>query len=325
MPCYRPLRAWKAQEVSAKGKHVITFNPHKALVQGSALTLACGQCIGCRSDKHQAWGVRCDHEARMHGASCFFTLTYDDQNVPPDYSVKLRDWQLFLKRTRERTRVKGLRFAGGGEYGELGLRPHYHGLFFNYDFPDKRYLRKRNGIPVYTSELLSECWENKGSTELGSVTPASADYCARYSLKKVTGKAADDHYWRVSPIDGEAHRVEPEFFTMSRRPGLGTAWFQKYGSDAFSASVVVSSPFPNRVGRVSSVSDGLVQEGGRKVRPPRFYLDKLSEAERQAVLRQRKRLSLEPRSRANSTAERLKVREEVRRLKVERLAKFRSL
>ena len=49
--------------------------------------------------------------------------------------MKLRDWQLFLKRTRKRTRVKGLRFAGGGEYGELGLRPHYHGLFFNYDFP----------------------------------------------------------------------------------------------------------------------------------------------------------------------------------------------
>ena len=84
-------------------------------------------------------GQRCGHEQKMHEASCFFTLTYDDEHVPADYSVKLRDWQLFLKRTRKRTRVKGLRFAGGGEYGELGLRPHYHGLFFNYDFPTRSF------------------------------------------------------------------------------------------------------------------------------------------------------------------------------------------
>ena len=178
-------------------------------------------------------GQRCGHEQKMHEASCFFTLTYDDEHVPADYSVKLRDWQLFLKRTRKRTRVKGLRFAGGGEYGELGLRPHYHGLFFNYDFPDKKLLRKRNGHPVYSSELLSELWENKGSTELGSVTHASAAYVARYSMKKVTGKRADDHYWRVSPIDGESHRVASEFFTSSRRPGLGSSWFDKFKDDVF--------------------------------------------------------------------------------------------
>ena len=124
--------------------------------------------------------------------------------------MKLRDWQLFLKRTRKRARSR-VCASPEAEYGELGLRPHYHGLFFNYDFPDKKLLRKRNGHPVYSSELLSELWENKGSTELGSVTHASAAYVARYSMKKVTGKRADDHYWRVSPIDGESHRVASEF------------------------------------------------------------------------------------------------------------------
>ena len=114
----------------------------------------------------------------------FFTLTYDDEHVPADYSVKLRDWQLFLKRTRKRARGQGSALRRRREYGELGLRPHYHGLFFNYDFPDKKLLRKRNGHPVYSSELLSELWENKGSTELGSVTHASAAYVARYSMKE---------------------------------------------------------------------------------------------------------------------------------------------
>ena len=75
--------------------------------------------------------------------------------------MKLRDWQLFLKRTRKRTRVK-VCASPEAEYGELGLRPHYHGLFFNYDFPDKKLLRKRNGHPVYSSELLSETLGEQG-------------------------------------------------------------------------------------------------------------------------------------------------------------------
>ena len=233
-------------------------------------------------DKAQAMGQRCGHEQKMHEASCFFTLTYDDEHVPADYSVKLRDWQLFLKRTRKRTRVKGLRFAGGGEYGELGLRPHYHGLFFNYDFPDKKLLRKRNGHPVYSSELLSELWENKGSTELGSVTHASAAYVARYSMKKVTGKRADDHYWRVSPIDGESHRVASEFFTSSRRPGLGSSWFDKFKDDAFSFGRTES-------GRVSGVVDFVIVDGQRQ-KPSPYYLGKLKERDQKAVKRARKRV-----------------------------------
>ena len=164
MPCFHPLRAFRSSEVHEKsGKHKIIFNPdsRKALIEGQpALMLPCGQCIGCRSDKAQAMGQRCGHEQKMHEASCFFTLTYDDEHVPADYSVKLRDWQLFLKRTRKRTRVKGLRFAGGGEYGELGLRPHYHGLFFNYDFPTRSFF----GSGMVIRCTRRSCFQSFGRT-----------------------------------------------------------------------------------------------------------------------------------------------------------------
>ena len=79
----------------------------------------------------------------------------------------------------------------------------------------------------------------------------------------------------------------------------------------------MSSPFPNRVGRVASVSG--CDADGRKARPPRFYLDKLSEAEREAVKRQRKRASLRPEARANSTPDRLAVREEIHEDRMKRL------
>ena len=62
---------------------------------------------------------------------------------------------------------------------------------------------------------------------------------------------------------------EPEFALMSRRPGLGTTWFEKFASDAFP-------------------SDFLIVDG-RKVRPPGFYLRKLDEAAQQPIKRSRKR------------------------------------
>ena len=97
---------------------------------------------------------------------------------------------------------------------------------------------------------------------LVAMTHASAAYVARYSLKKVTGKRADDHYWRVSPVDGRRIASRLSFsrcraVQVSGRRGL------KFGKDAFSASVVVSSPFPNRVGRVASVSEGVMRTAGR--------------------------------------------------------------
>ena len=216
MPCYHPLKAVKSTERSEKtGKHLIAFSSTKALVQGHFLLLPCGQCIGCRADRSQSWGIRSTHEAQMHDASCFFTLTYDDENVPADYSVKLSDWQKFIRRTRKRIGFKGLRFAGGGEYGELGLRPHYHGLFFNYDFPDKRYLQKRNGNVVYSSELLRELWPY-GSSELGEVTrqrglcgalfveEGHGEACRRSLLAGVAGR------WRGAPrLAGVFHDVAP--------------------------------------------------------------------------------------------------------------------
>lgn len=58
---------------------------------------------------------------------------------------------------------------------------------------------------------------------LGDVTFESAAYVARYIEKKVTGENAEYYY------DGKL----PEYNTMSRRPGLGKAWYDKYKTDAY--------------------------------------------------------------------------------------------
>lgn len=300
MPCYHPLTAWKSVERNPDtGKYQLTFNPHKALVQGTALRLPCGQCIGCRLKRAEQWGMRCRHEAQMHDQNCFVTLTFDDEHVAADYSVRKRDWQLFIKNLRyEAGPGRPIRYAGNGEYGEDGLRPHHHGLLFGWDFPDKRFVMKRNRYPVYKSELLESIW-GKGGCELGSVTHESAAYCAAYTVKKVTGDRAAEHYFRQSPIDLQWHQVEPEFFLMSRRPGIGATWFDRFASDCFP-------------------SDHLVVDG-RKVPVPAYYLGKLDELGQVPIKRARKRRSIEPAQRWNSTPERLAVRKEVRESRLKRL------
>lgn len=299
MTCFSPLKGYRSAERSETGKRPIVFNPVKALIEGSALVLPCGQCIGCRTGKAKEWAIRCAHEAAMADRSCFITLTYAPEHVPQSGSVSKRDWQLFMMRLRKQFGA-GIRFFACGEYGEDGGRPHYHAVLFGHDFDDKRRWCVRNGYPVWKSEALERLWPF-GLCEVGSVTAQSAGYVARYCLKKFTGELADEHYSRVSPVDGQVYRVEPEFALMSRRPGLGTSWFVKFSTDAFP-------------------SDFLIVDG-RKVRPPGFYLRRLVEAEQAPIKRRRKAFAVKPAQRANATSARLAVREEVFRSRMNRLVR----
>lgn len=154
-----------------------------------------------------------------------------------------------------------IRFFACGEYGPKTLRPHYHALLFNCHFSDQKILKKLpNNQILYTSETLTSLW-SYGLPTIGAVNYQTAGYCARYVVKKYTGKLADDHYFRVSPIDGNTYRVMPEFAVQSRMPGLGTTWFEKYKSDCFP-------------------SDFLIVDG-HKVPVPRFYTLKLEEEQLQ--------------------------------------------
>lgn len=236
------------------------------------------------------------HEASLYQSNSFITLTYDDQHVPQNYSVDVRQLQLFNKRLRKSLPQK-IRFFASGEYGEQTLRPHYHSLIFNHDFPDKKLHAVRRGKRYYKSDKLNELWPFGQLNEITDLTYQSAAYVARYVFKKINGPLADDHYTRTSPIDGNTYRVSPEFVTMSRRPGIGTGWFNKFKSDIYP-------------------SDFLIVDG-KKHPVPTFYVKLLEEDEQHKIKRSR----WVPPSKyaADNTKERLAVREEVRRSKMSQL------
>lgn len=255
MPCFHPLqgfflveangtRTFKFSNINAR-----LFKQGKSPIGDNNVSIPCGKCVGCRLERSRQWALRCMHEASLHERNCFLTLTYSDEYLPPDRSLNVSHFQLFFKRLRKKY-GDGIRFYHCGEYGDQLGRPHYHACVFNFDFPDKVFYKMSNGERLFTSESLSTLW-GFGFCTIGALTFESAAYVARYCMKKVNGDMADDHYCVVDPDSGRVFKVKPEYATMSRRPGIGRGWYEKYSSDAYPSDYLVVN--------------------GVKCKPPRYY------------------------------------------------------
>jgi len=293
MPFYSPVRGFRGTNGG------ISWSPSSAYVDVQ-VEVPCGQCVGCRLERARQWSIRMMHEAALHDENAFVTLTYDDYFLPRDGSLVKKHFQDFVKRLRRRFKDRRISYFHCGEYGEQNGRPHYHAVLFNVGFPDRvKWSVNGRGDDIFTSPTLASLWP-LGLATIGEVTRESAGYVARYCLKKVTGQLAEDHYRRVHPDTGEIYYLQPEYATMSLRPAIGQRWYEEYGKEVRQHDSVVMR--------------------GRGMYPPRFY-DKLHEEldkdahelvknERQARARARK---------ADSTPERLAIREKVKKAQVSSL------
>lgn len=312
MPCFSPHTAYQAKDGT------IVFSELKKYDAWRTLTLACGQCIGCRLERSRQWAVRCMHEAQLHEHNAFVTLTYDDAHLPGNGSLKHRDFQLFLKRLRKAIAAKvdgapgrpapaalaalqkRIAYYMCGEYGDETNRPHYHACLFGVDFTDKKPISKNAaGQQLYESKTLEKLWE-KGLTTTGAVTFQSAAYIARYVMKKITGQQAKKHYERINLNTGEIYEIEPEYNQMSRRPGIAANWLKKYTADVYPHGKVV----------VNAI----------QTQPPRYYdklYEKMNPEEHDWMKYQR---GTEQQTRAeDNTDERLKVKEKVKLAAISKL------
>lgn len=291
MSCYHPIDAWRSKYPNEQGKYPLVFK-WGINVQDQKLLIPCGNCIGCRITRSKEWAMRCMHEASLYEENCFITLTYNDENVPEDMSLNKKVWQDFMRNFRQKIRrderreynelkqkypnipplePRKIRFYMCGEYGEdqdlleQGIqaigRPHFHACIFNYDFlpqepkdREKLLIRDDGKTKLYRSPLLEKLWPY-GYSSVGEVNYETAAYTARYIMKKINGEMAYDHYQRLDENTGEVNLVEPEFTLMSRRPGIGGGWFEKYKNDLKKDFITVN---------------------GHKQRPAKYY-DKLFE------------------------------------------------
>jgi len=182
----------------------------------------CGRCEPCRINRKRLWTNRILLEAGEHGDNSFWTLTYDDKNLPLITNglstLAPEDTRNFMKRIRAAVAQKfsgtRLRFYLVGEYGDGSERPHYHLALFGYPRCSNGVTLRHRGRPladrccVYC-RLVSSTW-GKGDVDGGGLEEGSAQYLVGYVLKKMTRYDDIRLYGRM-----------PEFARMSLRPGIG--------------------------------------------------------------------------------------------------------
>lgn len=254
MPCSCLQIGFRSKHVNPKtGLRKIVFSRNEALHPVIEERMPFGICMHCRLKKSRDWGLRVALESGLYDQNSFITLTYRDEDLPKKGFLDYDAAPLFMMRLREKF-GSGIRSFGCAEYGEKFSRPHYHICLLNFDFPDKKILKKSQANfgtnyrenHIYTSEKLSDLWPY-GHSSIGSLTLESASYVARYCTKKITGNTAEKHYSGFPP---------ERTIAVSRNRGLGYPWYEKYGDYV-------------------RTHDKVTLEG-RSYPPPKFF-DKLTE------------------------------------------------
>lgn len=302
MTCYHPMILYQTK----KGINPETGKiPLVGLKYGGDPTkpikVPCGKCWGCRLERARQWAIRCMHENQMHEESCFITLTYNDAHMTyggnTTGTLYPKDLQLFLKRLRKKYGSK-IKFFACGEYGEKKGRPHYHACIFGLNFNDRIQIPTRGENPLYTSPNLQSLWSDSngamGDVSIGDVTFESASYVARYIMKKKLGKT-NSFYKREG--------IEPEFTRMSRRPGIGASWYEKFKTDVYPHGYCVI-------------------RGGIKSPPPKFYNNKyeLTNPLEYDILKQQRETEALKRA-SDNTKSRLATKERIKKCQTKSLTR----
>lgn len=152
---------------------------------GEGFVVPCGKCMACRIHRTQEWATRILHESSYYQSNTFVTLTYDDEHLPSDGSLRKEDVQLYLKRLRSRLDGRIIKYYAAGEYGELNGRPHYHLIIMNVG-------------RVKDVDVLDRSW-SKGFIYLRPVTAESVRYVTAYVQKKLSGPKAKEVYGDKTP------------------------------------------------------------------------------------------------------------------------------
>lgn len=165
-------------------------------------------------------------------------------------------------------------------------------------FPDREIYKENEGILLYQSKTLESLW-GKGFCTLGDLTFETAAYTARYILKKINGDQQYDHYQTTCVHTGNLINLEPEYTTMSRKPGIGLNWVRKYSTDIWPHDFLVHN--------------------NATVKVPRYYDNQLTE---EALIQIKKtRITNAKKQAKNNTPERLAVREKIKLLNLKQLTR----
>lgn len=248
--CLNPLKGWlderkqvcKVARASSVGARfddykgwlsVYDKNDLKGRYTTDFIDIPCRNCAECYAQSRREWISRAVAESQLHDSMIFLTLTYSDDKIPvaemvdqntgeilKHFTLRYRDFQLFMKRLRKYLDDRKVRFMVCGEYGTHTFRPHYHAILFGVSLDDfglsREYSLNSHGDILYTNECLERIWNN-GYVISSGATVATIGYVAGYVAKKSTVVKSKQFYKLTGCV--------PPFIKSSNRPGLGFRWF----------------------------------------------------------------------------------------------------
>lgn len=323
--CTHPKTVWYKPNSGEKLRFTLPKQSELHLFE--KIPLPCNRCDKCQLEYAKSWATRCAMEMAMHEQNTFITLTYENVDEVP--TLKPKDMTKFIKRLRQHVakntpqeyighgdkhdpdnyQDKKIRYIQCGEYGTNTARPHHHAIIFGYDFPDQTFIGKTpKGHDKFNSEILDKLWGH-GHCTVQTADIGAATYIAKYITKKLYGtKDLDGFYYcggsnntdytKTDKETGEIHIIHKEYMTMSRMPGIGHEFFQKFTGDMFPKGTIHLRDSKNEV------SSFVV---------PRYFYNKLAEQNPDLYIKSmdilRKRaIDNEERSTAESTPQRRKTK-----------------
>lgn len=193
------------------------------------ISVPCGKCPACLMNKKRSLSHRLYETSKVACTSYFVTFTYATQYLKFDtytgYPVlDKRDMQLFFKRLRIEFPHAKIKYFCVSEYGDLGLRPHYHAIIFGIPITETPVFNGKRYFYPAVKAKLDEIWQ-LGFTDVGSFSPASCYYVAKYTFKGL--------------LDPDMHPYANEYWHLCSK-GLGIEFVQKRG-DFFRDNLLTST------------------------------------------------------------------------------------
>ena len=195
------------------------------------IAVPCKKCWSCRKNRVEDYVARSLCEAATSERVATITLTYAPRDDLADKILHPRHFQLFMKMLRRSGHR--VRYLVAGEYGELRDRAHFHAILFfeklakvppsdapiyNWDHLADPLASQPFGdhIPHQKNSHIRE-WPHGHVFVDWSCTPKSIRYVCKYVL-------ADDK--------------NRAWFSLSKKPALGAAWFAQKAATAKALDVL---------------------------------------------------------------------------------------
>lgn len=294
--CYNPI-------------HIINPRVHKLpYLDSMYLTVPCGKCWQCRSQKSSDWFVRNFFEFKntqlLGGCTLFVTLTFNNANLPsvvgynddftfrsvPCFSSSVVDkWlkrlRINLFRNAHSRNRDVLRYFIVGEYGDEFHRPHYHVILNCLDPHINAEVLRLHVIKSWKLGIVS--FGSKGAV-LSADGESALAYVAKYVCKDVAQQSyfecldlsyrrAIEHFEKVGDKNSYDYALKNYSDFLKAKPScraskhFGLCAFDKLPDGAYKFAPYVTDEL--LLSQQISVSDKF--KGVRVLPLPRYYIQHL--------------------------------------------------